>query len=187
MTHPPSAESPVAAARRPSVEVAVVMERERAPNRWEDWRFRVVEVVEQQSAFGMAPRTLLDDGRLTRRLFPGLRLELFRDEGEGYHLNLTSGAPAWFVVWRLDEGAQPCDTCFGAHPETVSLSYNEAGRWLDAQEHVESVPLPPHLVAWLADYTQAHYRPEPKERRRPASFRTPSQRGADTPAKGDPR
>ena len=30
---------------RPSVRVAVVMEREAQPNRWEDWRFRLVDVV----------------------------------------------------------------------------------------------------------------------------------------------
>ena len=30
---------------RPAVRVAVVMERETAPNRWEDWRFRIAEVV----------------------------------------------------------------------------------------------------------------------------------------------
>jgi hypothetical protein len=48
---------------RPCVEVAVVLEREASPNVWEDWRFRIVEVVEQQEAFGREPRLLHDDGR----------------------------------------------------------------------------------------------------------------------------
>jgi hypothetical protein len=159
------------AAARPSVQVAVVMEREAAPNRWEDWRFRVADVVSNEAAFGSAPRVLRDDGRVQRSLHPGFRLELFRDEAEGYFLNLTSGAPVWFVMWRIDD-ADPSR----AWPETVSLSYTEAGRWLDAQERVDNVPLPDELRAWLQAYTDAHYRPEPKQRRRPQSFLPPEQR-----------
>jgi len=147
------------------------MEREAHPNRWEDWRFRVLEVVPDEGGFGSAPRVLRDDGRVRRTLHPGFTLELFADEGEGYHLNLATGAPVWFVLWRTDDEA-PGE----ARPEAVSLSYNEAGRWLDAQEHVDNVPLDPELAAWLQAYTDAHYRPEPKQRKRPASFQRPEDR-----------
>ena len=41
---------------RPSIRVAVLMEREQAPNQWEDWRFRVAEVVPDQGGFGELPR-----------------------------------------------------------------------------------------------------------------------------------
>jgi hypothetical protein len=157
---------------RPSIELAVVMERETAPNRWEAWRHRPVEVLLDEAAFGDEPRVLRDDGRLRRTLHPGLRLELFRDEGEGYHLNLTSGAPVWFVMWRSDDA-----DASRAWPEIVSVSYHEAGRWLDAQEHVDNLPLPAELVAWLQGFTDEHYRPEPKQRRRPASFVAPGERG----------
>ncbi len=158
---------------RPSIDLAVVMEREAEPNRWEAWRHRPVEVLPREGAFGDEPRVLRDDGRFTRTLHPGFRLELFRDECEGYHLNLTSGAPVWFVMWRSDD-----EDPSRAWPEIVSLSYHEAGRWLDAQEHVDNLPLPPELVAWLQAFTDEHYRPEPKRRRRPASFLPPEQRGS---------
>ena len=157
--------------QRPAVTVAVVMEREAQPNRWEDWRFRVAEVVEHEATFGTEPRVLRDDGKLRRTLYPGFTLELFRDEAEGYHLNLATGTPVWFVVWRVDD-----DDASQAQPVIVSLSYNEAGRWLDAQEHVDNVPLPRELAAWLQAYTDVHYKPEPKQRRRPASFLPPDQR-----------
>ena len=156
---------------RPAVEVAVVMEREANPNPWEAWRFKLVEVVPREDAFGTAPRVLRDDGRLRRTLYPGFRLELFRDEAEGYHLNLSTGTPVWFVMWRIDD-----EDPSRAWPETVSVSYTEAGRWLDAQERIDNVPLPPDLVAWLQAYTDEHYRPEPKKRRRPQSFLAPEQR-----------
>ncbi len=157
---------------RPSIDLAVVMEREAAPNRWEAWRHRPAEVLLREDAFGNQPRVLRDDGRSRRTLHPGFRLELFKDECEGYHLNLTSGAPVWFVMWRSDDEDPSL-----AWPEIVSVSYNEAGRWLDAQEHVDNLPLPPELVAWLQAFIDEHYRPEVKRRRRPASFLPPEQRG----------
>jgi hypothetical protein len=158
---------------RPRIDVAVVMEREAAPNVWEAWRHRPVEVLLHEAAFGEEARMLRDDGRRRRTLHPGFRLELFRDECEGYHLNLTSGAPVWFVMWRSDD-----EDPSRAWPEIVSVSYHEAGRWLDAQERVDNLPLPPELVAWLQSFNDEHYRPEPKRRRRPASFLPPEQRGA---------
>jgi hypothetical protein len=56
------------------------------------------------------------------------------------------------------------------------VSYHEAGRWLDAQERVDNRPLQPEVRAWLQAFTDEHYRPEPKQRRRPASFRRPEDR-----------
>jgi hypothetical protein len=157
---------------RPVIEIAVVMEREAKPNRWQDWRHRMAEVVADEPGFGDAPRLLHDDGRIARSLFPGFRVELYVDECEGYYLNLTSGAPVWFVMWRIDD-----EDASRAWPEAVSLSYNEAGRWLDAQERVDNVPLQTDLVPWLQAYTDEHYRPEVKKaRRRPQSFVTPSER-----------
>ena len=160
-----------AAAERPEITVAVVMERETAPNRFEDWRFRIADVVPHESAFGTAARVLRDDGKVLRTLHPNFKLALYRDQADGYYLNLSSGAPVWFVVWRVDD-AEPSK----AWPETVSLSYTEAGRWLDAQERVDNVPLAGELVAWLQAYTDEHYRPEPKKRRRPQSFVAPEDR-----------
>ena len=159
------------ATARPSLRVAVVMEREAAPNRWEDWRFMIAEVVADEAAFGSMPRVLRDDGKRCRTLFPGFTLELHADQADGYYLNLSSGAPVWFVVWRSDD-----EDPSRAWPETVSVSYTEAGRWLDAQEHVDNVPLQSDLVDWLQAYTDEHYRPEPKKRRRPQSFVAPAER-----------
>lgn len=156
---------------RPAVSVAVVVEREASPNRWEDWRFRIVEVMADEPAFGREPRLLRDDGKTARWLHPGFSVALYRDECEGYYLNLTSGSPVWFVMWRISETDPPLAT-----PEIVSVSYNEAGRWLDAQERVDNLPLPPDVAAWLQAYTDEHYRPEVKQRRRPASFKPPEQR-----------
>lgn len=155
---------------RPTISMAVVMERQTRPNQWEDWRFRVAEVV-PDTGFAPGARVLRDDGQLSLTLHPGFDLSLYRDECEGYLLNLTSGSPVWFVMWRISD-EDPSQ----AWPETVSLSYNEAGRWLDAQERVDNVPMSADVAAWLQAYADENYRPEPKKRRRPASFLPPEER-----------
>ena len=151
--------------------VAVLMERHRRPNAWEDWQFHIANVFIDNAQFGDLPRTLRDDGSVAQFLYPGLNVALHRDEGEGYYLNLTSGAPVWFVMWRMDE-SDPSR----AWPELLTLSYNEAARWMDAQERVDNVPLPGDVRDWLEAYTDAHDRPEPKQRQRPASFVSPQRR-----------
>jgi hypothetical protein len=53
----------------------------------------------------------------------------------------------------------------------VTLSYNEAARWMDGSERVDRVPLTPELFAWVGGWVEAHYRPpEKKQRIRPQSF-----------------
>ncbi len=156
----------------PSLKVAVVMRREAQPNPWEDWRYSVAEVLLHQAGFGLEPRVLRDDGKLQTSLHPNFELTLFPDEAEGYYLNLNTGSPVWFVVWRVSDEDPSL-----AWAERVSLSYTEAGRWLDAQERVDNVPLPPELAAWLQSYVEVYYRPElKKERRRPQSFVSPGER-----------
>jgi len=154
-----------------SIRVAVLMERLHQPNAWETWRFGIAEVLPDDGRFGSVPRLLRDDGRAALVVHPGLEVALHRDEGEGYYLNLSSGAPVWFVMWRSDD-----EDPSRAWPEFVTLSYNEAGRLLDAQEHVDNTPLQPSVRDWLQAWTDLHYKPEPKERRRPASFQAPHRR-----------
>jgi len=156
---------------KPQLQVAVVIDRIEAPTQWEAWRFRVADVIPDQGQFGNTPRRLRADGPHARFLHPGHTLTLHRDEAQGYYLNLSSGAPVCFVMWRVAE-----DDPSRAWPELVTLSYEEAGRLLDAQERVDNVPLAPEWVEWLAAFTAEHYRPQPRQRKRPASFQAPAQR-----------
>ena len=41
---------------------------------------------------------------------------------------------------------------------------------------VDNVPLPGAMCAWAQAFVDEHYRPEPKQRRRPASFKAPGAR-----------
>jgi hypothetical protein len=103
-------------------------------------------------------------------LYPRFRVELFRDDPEGYLLNLQSPQPCFWVMWRADEAvlldAEPM-----AVPQLVTLSYHQAGSLLDAQERVEQVAAAPEVIDWLRVFVDATYVPEPKRRKRPESFR----------------
>jgi hypothetical protein len=143
------------------------MRRERIDNRWQPWRWVLADVVPQEPAFGSEPRILFKSDDEERWLHPGFTVELFRDDAEGYYLNVTTPAPCWFVLWRMEEEATVSDEPL-ARPTMVSLSYHDAGRWLDAQETVEQVPAPAHVVEWmrglrrraLCDRAQAAQTPE---------------------------
>jgi hypothetical protein len=156
---------------RASVAVAVVMRRERLDNRWQPWRWVLDDIVPHEDAFGTAPRVLLKDGDEERWLHPGFKVELFTDDAEGYYLNVSTEQPCFWVVWRMEEeaalAAEPV-----AVPQIVTLSYHDAGRWLDAQETVEQVPAPLPVLQWLQRFVDQHHVLEPKRRQRPQSFKT---------------
>ncbi|MBA4175989.1 MAG: DUF3305 domain-containing protein [Leptothrix sp. (in: Bacteria)] len=166
-----TSQAPPTASARPALQVAVVMERTARPNAWQDWLFRLLEVVPDEGVFGSAPRRLHDDGKTSRWLYPGFKVELFADECKGYFLNLTSGRPAWFVSWLVDEADASRVILTG-----VSVSYIEADRRMTAEECVENVPLEPELCEWLRVFTNENFRPDTGRKVRAMSFLTPQER-----------
>jgi Protein of unknown function (DUF3305) len=164
--------------QRPSLQVAVVMRRERVPgdmSRWQPWRWVLHDVtghdlMPHSEHFGTEPRCLRQTEDEQIWLHPGFTVELFKDDADGYYLNATSPAPCWFVLWRMEEEPTLSDEVM-AVPAMVSLSYHDAGRWLDAQENVDQVPAPADVVAWMSEFMEAHRVVEAKRRKRPDSFR----------------
>jgi hypothetical protein len=160
---------------RPTLRVSVIMRREPivgAMSRWQSHRWVLEQVVlNEEAAFSDKKSQLLSKNDSTERwIHSGYSAELFTDDAEGYYLNVTTDAPCWFVLWRMEEEASITDEPI-AKPEMVSLSYNDAGRWLDAQETVEQVPLPPEVIAWLKAFVDEHHVLETKRRKRPESFK----------------
>ena len=146
-----------------------------AMSRWQTWRWALADVWPAELHPQLADRHCLErteDHSLW--LCPGHDVTLHRDDAEGYHLNLSTDQPVFWVMWRtepLEDGGEPV-----AQPLLVTLSYHEAGRMLDAQETVEAVPAPAEVLEWLQRFIDSHYQPEPKRRKRPESFRTLSDR-----------
>ena len=146
---------------KPTRKLAVILDREAVESRWESHRWQLLGVVPD---VGGEARTILETPTVLRRLYPGFEVTLFADEAEGYYLNVSSEVPSVFVSIRNDEGATD------PYPFQATLSYNEAARWMDGGEKVERVVAWPELIAWMGEWVEANYRPEPKKRRKPRSF-----------------
>jgi hypothetical protein len=143
------------------------MQRRPANSRWADVVWEPLGVVPSSAV--AQPRQLVEHEGLKQWLHTGFKLELHRDEAEGYYLNLTAPDPRVFVLWRM-EGDD-------ALPLYVTVSSEEAGRWLDGGHSVDGVKMPPEIYAWVGDYVEKNYRPKPPEKRiKPRSFLHPKDR-----------
>jgi len=157
---------------KPTRMLAVIMQRRAIKHRWQSvvWEpWSVLESDEPQNP----PRQLVDKGDTVQWLYPGFELPLHRDEAEGYYLNVSSGSPRIFVLWRMEGDDEA--TAQGI-PLQVTASYNEAGRWMDGGHSVDSLAMPREMFAWLGEYVEKNYRPEPKKRIKPRSFVHPKDR-----------
>ena len=149
--------------------LAVIMERTALTNRWVSEKWEAKGIVQDLAPAGTAPSVIVERQGLRQMLHPGHRLNLKRDEAEGYYLNLTSPEPKVFVLWRLVEDV--------ARPEMLTVSYGEGARWADSGENVDGVPVPPDILAWMAQFVEVHYRPEAPKAKRYASSRDKGRMG----------
>ena len=143
------------------IPVDVIMERVPLHNRWASERWQPVAVVPVDApalAHATAERLA---GEVERWRCGPFDVELHPTEAEGYYLNLTAPDPKAFVMWRMFEAGEP-----PARPVLVTVSYNEAGRFLDAGEQVEGVTLPGALAEPMQAFVALHYRPEPRRKMR---------------------
>jgi len=150
---------------KPSFAIAVVMQRRPARSRWADVIWEPHGVIADP---GGAPRLLRDDGSTQQWLHPGFTLVLHKDELEGYYLNVSAPDPRVFVLWRMDEEK--------ALPVEVTVSREEAARWMDGGHSVDGVAIPAAIFAWVGEYVENNYRPQPEKRIKPRSFVHPKDR-----------
>ena len=146
--------------------VDVIIERIPLASRWasERWQPVAVELApasapkpDRNAAPGSLPCVAEGPNRWRCR---GFEVELHPTEAEGYFLNLTAPDPRIFVMWRqFDDGAMPV-----ARPVLLTLSYNQAGRYMDGGEQVDGVPMLPAIADWMRPFIAEHYRPEPRRK-----------------------
>ncbi|MCQ8895903.1 DUF3305 domain-containing protein [Limnobacter humi] len=99
-------------------------------------------------------------------------VRVYQDELQGYFLNLDTDQPfVFFMVRYPDDNRLSCPTV-----EEATLSYDEAARWMDSNEEVQTLPMPEGVRSWLSELVAERYKPEPKQRKRPRSFVAPEKR-----------
>jgi hypothetical protein len=143
------------------------MQRRAIDNQWQSEVWEATGVLLDYPA-GPLSRLLVNEPDLTQWLFGGFDIVLQRSEAEGYFHNVSTPIPNVFVLWRMEESR--------AVPHYVTVSYDEASRWMDGGAQVDPVAMPARMREWLSDFVGEHYCPEPKKRLRPRSFLAPKDR-----------
>ena len=152
---------------KPKFSLAVVMQRRPAKSQWADVIWEPHGVVPGHN--GGEKKLLVQHDGVVQWLHPGFELELHRDEAEGYYLNLTAPDPRVFILWRM-EGEEGL-------PVHITVSSEEASRWMDGGHSVDSVKMPREIFSWTGEWVEKNYKPKPPEKRiKPRSFLHPKDR-----------
>jgi hypothetical protein len=144
------------------------MQRRAIDSRWQSEVWEAAGILAGYAG-AAEPRVIVEEKDTTQWLYPGFDIVLQRAEAQGYFHNMTADVPDVFVLWRM-EGAR-------AVPHYVSASYDEASRWMDGGAQVDPVAMPAEMRAWVREFVERHYQPEPKKRKRTQSFLPPRDRG----------
>ena len=145
-----------------SFPVSVLLERRyRQRGRWPVNEWRVLGVVANGGGVQEQRRSVRVDAESEQVLWSGLRLELHKDSAESYWYNLTAEAPSVLVVCRCDD-----EVSSELRPFLVLLDADEAGAYLEGDDSVFSVPMPPEIYQWLERYVVENYVPQAKKKRR---------------------
>jgi hypothetical protein len=169
--------------------VTVIMQRTALDNRWVDerWDAVAVELEDAAAAVAVPTRDPSSSASAVRWRCPGHEIELHPVEAEGYYLNLSARDPKVFVLWRMAERehATEDDAEPRARPLIVTVSYHEAGRFLDVGEQVDAVPMPVAMLKAMESFIATHYRPEPRKKVKRNELYEGEDRRRRDPAGGD--
>ena len=104
-----------------------------------------------------------DDLRL--QIYPGYQVKLYIDEVDSYYHNLMSPSPhCYIVVHQDDDDDEP-------RPFIVSLSFDEAHAYLEGDDTVYAVDMPPELYRWTESFVLTHYCPQQLKKRKRKDWR----------------
>jgi hypothetical protein len=133
--------------------VAVIMQqRPSSVSAWSDYQWHAVgiAVVQNHSSKSEKPVLVHEQGDTRQYLYQGFNVSLNQDDCESYYHNLMSPEPRCFVVARRSENDVPV-------PFLVSMSFDEAQAYLEGDEDVYDVDMPPELYRWVEAYVLTHY------------------------------
>lgn len=142
--------------------ISVIIQASPSANPWLDSHWEAIGIVAGEAErLGDNPEVELMHERdgIRQYLHRGFSVRLHEDECESYYYNLMSPAPCAYVVASVDDDGRPS-------PLLVSLSYDEAHAYLEGDQTLYSVPIPPELYQWSEAFVLVHYMPEKRTKRK---------------------
>jgi len=170
--------SPGTAEKLPStLNVAVIAERQKIDNPWQDYRWFPVAVVP-----GMDDLKTIDHGARLIKTGEGwqhfhlgtIDIELFAGETAGYKTNLAGPYPVVYVVLSPGEEAGDPDVV----PFLVTVCPYEAESYTESGEDiVEGVVMPPEILAWVSQFVDKYHVEETFVKRKQKKAYDPRKQG----------
>jgi hypothetical protein len=153
--------------------VTVIMERQPAKvSAWVDyvWKATGITVGNTLESRDVSRVEHLENG-FRLQIYPGFQVRLYVDECDSYYHNLMSPSPHCYIVVRQDDDDEP-------RPFIVSLSFDEAHAYLEGDDTVFTVEMPPELYRWTESFVLKHYCPQQLKKRKRKDWR---RQGAERP------
>ena len=138
--------------------VSIIMEKRPPANQWADayWKAAGIIMGEREETETTLLREL---GDTQHYLIPGFKVRLYKDQCESYYHNMKSPQPSCYIIAYKHENAMP-------EPFLVSMSFDEAHAYLEGDEEVYSIPVPPELYQGTETFVLDNYFPEKKIKRK---------------------
>ena len=149
--------------------VSVVMERRvKRRDQWSFVEWHAVGVLSGTDGEAPSRQLIHSDDECQRFRFSGFNVRLHKDDAEAYWNNLMAERPALFVVCREEEEGEEGDDL---DPFLVTANYDEIIGYLEVDDQVFSVPLPPDIHHWLERYVVNNYVPPQRKKRKRANWK----------------
>lgn len=129
-------------------------------HKWLTQRWSVIGATTSASLQSKETRIIHQTEKETQYLLQGFIMSLYPDEAEGYYCNIRGEKPALYVVCHKhgdDEAPEPF---------LVTASYDEAADYLEGDEEIFSVDMPPEAYRWVETYVLEYYVPEKIKKRK---------------------
>lgn len=136
-------------------------------SRWLDYVWTAVGVTVGESQQSAKATTVTHiEGDVQLHVYSGYQVKLNIDECESYYRNLMSLTPHCYVVVHQDD-----DNDDQPVPFIVSLSFDEAHAYLEGDDTVFTVDMPPELYRWTEAFVLTHYCPQQLKKRKRQDWR----------------
>ena len=144
------------------IPVTVIMEKQPArSSQWVDHIWAAIGVtVSNTERVSDKPRITDSEEDVQLKIYSGYQVRLHVDECDSYYHNLMSPTPHCFVVVRQDDDDDEPE------PFIVRVSFDEAHAYLEGDDEVFAVDIPPEIYQWAESFVLAHYCPQQLKKRK---------------------
>lgn len=147
-----------------SFAVSVIMQSQPSSSKWVDEVWDAVGLVVLAGEDKQQKVKQIQHSESKQLIYSGLTIKLHLDECESYYHNLMSPEPGCFIVAR-EEDAEGNESDVPI-PFLVTLSFDEAHAYLEGDDIVYSVVIPPELYRWTEAYVVENYSAEKRKKRK---------------------